>query len=72
MNPLFKKFAAQTLPPQFRNMQNVMQRFDQFRSTVKGDPKQQVEMLLKSGQMSPIQYQQLQMMASQIQKMMGK
>lgn len=48
------------------NMAQILQQFQQFRASFKGDPKQQVEMLRKSGQMSNAQYQQLEAMAKQI------
>ena len=54
------------LPGPLGNMARILQQFQQFRAAFKGDPKQQVEMLRKSGQMSDAQYQQLEAMAKQI------
>lgn len=54
------------LPGPLGNMAQILQQFQQFRAAFKGDPKQQVEMLRKSGQMSDAQYQQLEAMAKQI------
>lgn len=47
----------------------MMQKFNQFRQTVQGDPKQQVMNLLQSGRMSNEQFQRLQQQANQFQKM---
>lgn len=57
---------------QFGNIPNFVQRLNQFSQTIQGDPKQQVQQLLNSGQMSQQQYNQLSQMATQIQKMMMK
>ena len=56
----------------FGNIQNMMQRLNQFRQSFQGDPKQQVQQLLNSGKMSQSQYNQLSQMATQIQKMLNK
>ena len=57
---------------QLGNIPNFIQRLNQFSQTIQGDPKQQVQQLLNSGQMSQQQYNQLSQMATQIQKMMMK
>lgn len=76
MNSLFQKFGKQQLQkPQPNPMQNVadtMNQFKQFASAFRGNPEQQVKMLLSSGKMSQDQYQQLQQMASTLQNLMGK
>lgn len=70
-NPLFDKFSQQPANPNpFGNMMNMLQQFNQFKSTFRGDPKQKVQELLNSGQMSQQQFQQLSAMAEQLQKMM--
>ena len=51
----------------FGNMANLINRFNQFKSTFQGDPKQQVQQLLNSGQMSQQQFNQFQAMATQLQ-----
>ena len=58
------------LPGPFGNMQEMLSRLNQFRQTVSGDPKQQVQQLLNSGKMSQNQYNQLSQMATQIQNML--
>lgn len=54
----------------FGNMQNFMQRLNQFRQSFQGDPKQQVQELLNSGRMSQSDYNKLSQMATQIQNML--
>lgn len=52
------------------NMTNLLQQFNQFRSTYTGgNPKQQVQSLLQSGQMSQAQFQQFAQMANQLRGM---
>lgn len=68
-NPLMQFMGGgspSVLPGPLGNMAQILQQFQQFRASFKGDPKQQVEMLRKSGQMSDAQYQQLEAMAKQI------
>jgi len=68
MNPFY---SPQQGPPMnmfggpFGNMMNMMRQFNQFRSTFQGDPKQKVQELLNSGQMSQEQFNQLSNMAQQ-------
>ena len=68
-NPLMQFMgggAPSGFPGPLGNIAQILQQFQQFRAAFKGDPKQQVEMLRKSGQMSDVQYQQLEAMAKQI------
>lgn len=53
------------------NNMDFMQRFDQFRQTITGDPRQQVQQLLNSGKVSQAQYNQAVQMAQQFQRMFG-
>lgn len=53
------------------NVQQLMQRFNQFRQSFQGDPRQQVQDLLNSGKISQTQYNQAYQMAQQFQQMMG-
>lgn len=67
-NPLMQFLgggASPMIPGPMGNMMQMMQQFNQFRSTFQGDPKAQVEQLLKSGKMSEEQYKQLEAMAKQ-------
>jgi len=72
-NPLFNMLGGNNvqLPGSLGNMQNLMSKLNQFRQTFHGDPKQQVQQLLNSGQMSQNQYNQLSQMATQIQNMLN-
>ena len=71
-NPLFNMLGGN-----MQNMHNVpgfgqmMQQFNQFKSSFQGDPKQEVQKLLQSGRMSQQQLDQLQSMARQFQQLMG-
>lgn len=57
---------------QMGNIQQMMQRFNQFRQTFQGDPRQKVQELVNSGKVSQSQYNSAYQMAQQFQKMMGK
>ncbi len=68
-NPLMQFLggtSGSSMPGPMGNAMQLLRQFQQFRASFKGDPKQQVEMLRKSGQMSDTQYQQLEAMAKQI------
>lgn len=62
MNPLFQMFGQRQQAPFPMNM---IQQFNQFRQTFQGDPRQQVQDLLNSGQMTQEQFNQLNQMANQ-------
>ena len=71
-NPLFNMLGGNSnLSGQFGNMQDMISKLNQFRQSFQGDPKQQVQQLLNSGQMSQNQYNQLSQMATQIQNMLN-
>ena len=73
-NSLFNSIGNQpnNLPGPFGNIQELMGKLNQFQQSFQGDPKQQVQQLLNSGQMTQGQYNQLSQMATQIQKMLTK
>jgi len=50
----------------------VLQRFNQFRNQFKGDPRQQIQQMLNSGQISQAQYNQAVQQAQMLQKMLGR
>ena len=56
---------APQLPGMAGQFQNMMQKFQQFRATFQGDPKQEVEKLLQSGRISQQQLNQVQGLAQQ-------
>ena len=53
------------------NIQQMMQRFQQFRQSFQGDPRQQVQDMLNSGKINQQQYNNAYQMAQQFQRMMG-
>ena len=61
---------SQKLSGPFGNMQEMISRLNQFKQSFQGDPKQQVQQLLNSGQMTQAQYNQLSQMATQLQNML--
>lgn len=67
MNPLMQFIGS---APASNDMLRFIQQFNQFRSMYKGNPKEQVEHLLKSGQMSNAQFEQLKNMANQLVQML--
>ena len=56
----------------FNNPMQMIQQFNQFRQTFQGDPRQQVQNLLNSGQMSQEQFNQLSSMAQMFQQLIGR
>lgn len=71
-NQLFNMLGGNNVPNPFSNMQNLMQRLNQFRQSFSGDAKQQVQQLLNSGKMTQNQYNQLSQLATQIQNMLNE
>lgn len=68
-NQLFNLLGGQ----QMQNpMTNIVNQFNQFRQSFQGDPKQRVQQLLNSGQMSQAQFNQLSQMATQFQNMLNQ
>ena len=60
--------------PLFNQMQqnNIVAEFERFCASFKGNPKAEVERLLQTGQMTQQQFNQLQAMATQFQRMLPK
>ena len=56
----------------FANIQNLMQRFQQFQQMFRGDPRQQIQQMMNSGKVNQGQYNQAMQMAQQFQRMMGR
>lgn len=65
-NPLFQQTGGGQMGGQ---MGQMMRAFQQFKANFKGDPQQEVQRLLNSGQMTQQQYNQLQQMAMNMQRM---
>lgn len=64
-SPVFNAFGGGQMPPQ-NGIFNMIQQFENFRKTFSGDPKQQVEDLMRSGKMSKEQFDQFNAMANQL------
>ena len=67
-NPLFQQMGQGQMPG---GLQQMMQRFAQFRQTFQGDPRQQIQQMLNSGRVTQDQYNQAVQVAQQLQKLMG-
>lgn len=72
-SPLFNAFGNQAPSGSpLSNMSNFITRFNQFRQTFSGNPQQQIQQMLNSGQISQEQLNQASNMARQIMSFMGK
>ena len=64
-NPFYSRFnGGNTGGPM-----NLIQRFKEFKANFQGDPQQQVQNLLNSGQMTQEQFNNLSNMATQFKEM---
>ena len=70
MNPFFNPFGKQQAGP-FNNAANLVNQFNQFKSSFQGDPRQQVQNLLNSGQMTQDQFNQFSTMAQMFQNLLN-
>lgn len=71
-NPLFNLLGgnAMNLPGPFGNIANLINQLNNFRATYQGNPQQQVQQMLNSGQITQSQFNQAAQMATQIQNML--
>lgn len=53
-------------------MEQMKAEFEKFRASFTGDPRQEVQKLLNSGQLTQEQYNQLAQQAQQMARMMGR
>lgn len=60
-NPLFRELNQQN-----NDMANIIRQIESFRRSFTGDPKAEVERLMRSGQMSQEQFNQLAQQTNQI------
>lgn len=67
-NPLYQMMGS-AMP---QGMGNILQRFQQFKQSFSGDPRQQVQQLLNSGKVSQDDYNRAVQMANQLQRMIGQ
>ena len=70
-NSLFNQLGGGQTPGPLGQIQQFMSEFQQFKNSFKGNPQQEVQRLLNSGQLTQQQYNQLQQAAIQIARMMG-
>ena len=66
-NPLYKQMQGQQMNP----MQGFMQRFQQFRKAVNGNPQEQIQQLMNAGKVNQEQYNSAYQTAQQIMRMFG-
>lgn len=66
-NPLFNAMGNQTNP-----MADIIRQARDFRKQFTGNPRQEVERLLRTGQMSQSDFNRLSQMAQQIVQAMGE
>lgn len=74
MNPLFEELGGNVgmpLPGPMGAFQNMIKKFKEFQKKFTGDPKAEVENLLRTGKMSQQQYEQLQQAAQMFQSLLG-
>ena len=71
MNPLFNALGGGQMPVPMGHFQNMIQQFRQFKQSFNGDPKAEVEKLVRSGKISQQQLNQLQQVAGQFQQLLG-
>ena len=68
-NPFFNQNQPMGSP---NPMMNMIQQFQQFKANFQGDPRQRVQELLNSGQMSQQQFNYLSNLAQQFQSMFNR
>ena len=61
MNPIYDQFGKNN---------DLMQRFQQFKQTVQGDPKQIVQQMLNRGQITQEQFNRASQIANQMMRFM--
>lgn len=66
-NPIFNAMMQNT---PLGGMQSLIQQYQQFRQTFKGDPQQRVQEMLNSGQITQEQVNRARSMATEFQKFM--
>lgn len=62
-NPLYNQFGG--------NQNNILQRFNQFRNSFRGDPREQIQQMLNSGKITQEQYNQAVQKANMLKNMLG-
>lgn len=74
-NPLFSALSGTQntpqLPARLGNFQQLAQKFNQFRTNYQGNPQQEVQRLLQSGQLTQQQLDQVQGLARQLMQLLN-
>lgn len=65
-NPIFNALGGGNIPAPMGNMAQLIQQFQQFKANFKGDPKQKVQELVRSGRITQEQLNAAQQMARQL------
>ena len=68
-NPFYGVLGGQNALP--GNMKNLIDQFQQFKSTFSGDPRQQIQQMLNSGRITQEQYNNAAQMATQLQRVLS-
>lgn len=66
-NPLFNLMGSAMLPG---NLGNLLQQFNEFKRTFRGNPQEQIQQMLNSGKLSQAQYDQAVQMANAFAQML--
>ena len=66
-NPIYNSVANQNNP-----FMQIMQEAQNFKNTFKGNPREEVQRLLNSGEMSQADFNKYSQIAQQVMQMMGK
>lgn len=66
-NPIYNSMANQNNP-----FMQIMQEAQNLKNTFKGNPREEVQKLLNSGEMSQADFNKYSQIAQQVMKMMGK
>lgn len=67
-NNLFNALGDQKLPGRMGEIQNLMNQFNQFRQSFRGDPQQQIQQMLNSGRITQDQYNEAVQIAQQMMR----
>lgn len=73
-NPFFNRFGNRgggMMPGPLGNAQNLIKQFNQFNSQFQGDPREQVQQLLNSGQMTQEQFDRFSDMAQPFMQLLN-
>ena len=71
-NPLFNRFGPRSTPGPIGNVANILQQYQQFKSTFQGDPKQKIQEMLDNGQITQEQLNQVIPVAQQLANLLCK